>query len=122
MRQTLIQFLAEDAKKQSELQVLATKLGVPLGELQKIPAKDIKTILHYVGKHDYAPNSDFNAKELRMGIEVESEHTDNELVAELITKDHLKEFPNYYTKLAKMEKEARQEANQKREHHVSDFL
>jgi len=45
-------------------------------------------------------------KQLQMGIEVEKEHTDNPKVAERIARDHLKEIPDYYTRLLKMEKEA----------------
>ncbi len=117
MHQTFKQFLVETTK----LQNLAKKLGVEMSTLEKMKKEDIKTILKYVGKHDYAPNSDFNPKELRMGIKVEREHTDNDLVAELIAKDHLQEYKDYYTRLTKMEKEARIEANQKRERLDSDF-
>lgn len=42
-----------------------------------------------------------------MGIEVEKEHTDDEEIAKRIALDHLKEFPDYYTRLKKMEDEAR---------------
>lgn len=44
-----------------------------------------------------------NQKELNMGIEVELEHTKDKIIAEKIARDHLAEFPNYYTALAKME-------------------
>lgn len=43
----------------------------------------------------------FDPKELEMGKKVELEHTDDEDEAEKIAKDHLKEVPDYYTKLAK---------------------
>lgn len=43
--------------------------------------------------------------ELDIGIEMEQEHTyDVDLAAE-IALDHLNEIPDYYTRLAKMEKE-----------------
>lgn len=45
-----------------------------------------------------------NPKELEMGIEVEFEHTNNKEIAEKIARDHLAEFPNYYSALLKMEK------------------
>lgn len=44
-------------------------------------------------------------KEVKMGMEVEKEHTDNKYMAYRIAIDHLAEMPNYYTELAKMEKE-----------------
>lgn len=44
--------------------------------------------------------------QLRAGIAVEKEHTKDEGVARQIAIDHLKELPDYYTRLAKMEKAA----------------
>src|SRR5210317_646760 len=48
-------------------------------------------------------------KELRTGIEIEHEHTDDKSKAKEIALDHLYEFPDYYTRLVKMEKEAEAE-------------
>jgi hypothetical protein len=42
----------------------------------------------------------YNPEELKKGIEVEKEHTDNPRVAMKIALDHLDEDPKYYTKLA----------------------
>jgi hypothetical protein len=41
-----------------------------------------------------------------MGIEVESEHTKDKTKAKEIAMDHLTEFPDYYTRIKKMEKSA----------------
>jgi len=38
-------------------------------------------------------------EQLRQGIEVEKEHTDDPAIAEKIARDHLAEDPEYYTKL-----------------------
>jgi hypothetical protein len=43
-------------------------------------------------------------KELEMGIEVEMEHTSDPKVAREIALDHLKERPDYYTKLKTVDK------------------
>jgi len=43
-------------------------------------------------------------KQIEMGIEVESEHTDDETKAKEIAMDHLSEMPDYYSRLEKMEK------------------
>jgi hypothetical protein len=51
------------------------------------------------GEGDNRPDSDFDAKELKMGIEVEMEHTTDPEIAKEIAKDHLSEDPKYYTKL-----------------------
>jgi hypothetical protein len=42
-------------------------------------------------------------KELAMGIKVEAEHTNDRAMQEKIARDHLAEFPEYYTNLKKME-------------------
>jgi hypothetical protein len=47
----------------------------------------------------------FDPKQLEMGQKVEMEHTNNLEIAKEITRDHLIEFPEYYTALDKMEKE-----------------
>lgn len=47
----------------------------------------------------------FNKKELKLGIPVEMEHTNNLKIAKRIAEQHLCEFPNYYSKgLIPMEK------------------
>jgi len=61
--------------------------------------KDTKDI-----KINETPDSEFDAKELALGIKTEMEHTDNLEEATSIAKDHLQELPDYYTKLVKMEK------------------
>jgi len=61
------------------------------------------------GKADKKKPEDFNQKELKMGIEIEMEHTDDPELAKEIAMDHLTEIPDYYTRLVKMEKEAEKE-------------
>ena len=43
-------------------------------------------------------------KQLKMGMEVEKEHTKHEKIAREIALDHLRELPDYYSRLKKMEK------------------
>lgn len=50
-------------------------------------------------------------KEFDMGIDVEMEHTDDENKAEEIAKDHLFEFPDYYSRLKDMEDDAENDEN-----------
>jgi len=64
--------------------------------------------LSEIGKHNDAPDDRYDAKELERGIEIEMEHTDNEDEAKSIAKDHLSEIPDYYTRLDKMEGEAKE--------------
>lgn len=59
---------------------------------------------------DIAKKFDVNLKDVKRQIEkgkkVESEHTDDEEKETEITMDHLSEYPDYYDRLDKMEKEA----------------
>ena len=54
---------------------------------------------------DTRPDDDYDKEQLKRGIEVEKEHTLNEVISKIIAKDHLDEFPNYYTGLDAMEAE-----------------
>lgn len=42
---------------------------------------------------------EYDPEELKMGIDIEGEHTTNNELAEIIAKHHLAEDPKYYTKL-----------------------
>jgi hypothetical protein len=50
---------------------------------------------------------DADPEQLEMGIEVEMEHTTDPLISKRIALDHLSEITDYYTRLAKMEAEAK---------------
>jgi Protein of unknown function (DUF5661) len=62
--------------------------------------------------------SKFDVEQFRMGLDVELEHGisdlqtnvthDNEIITGKIALAHLNEFPDYYTRLEKMEKEAKE--------------
>lgn len=56
------------------------------------------------GIADNRPDEDFDPIQLSKGIKVEMEHTENESLAKEIAKDHLAEFPDYYSKLEFIEK------------------
>lgn len=60
-----------------------------------------------VGKHNDVPDSEFIQSELKRGIEVEKEHTDDPEIAKCIAKDHLMECKVYYTLLDQMEKKCK---------------
>ena len=45
----------------------------------------------------------FNLTQLKIGKKIEMEHTKSKKVATRIAKQHLCEFPNYYTALKQME-------------------
>lgn len=67
------------------------------------------------GQKAYSKDShDFDPEQLEIGIMIEKEHTDDPAEAEKIAKDHLKEIPDYYTRLVKMENEAAEAAKKKK--------
>lgn len=66
------------------------------------------------GLGDDADISDFDPKEVEMGLKVEREHTDDEEIVQEIVTDHLTEIPDYYTRLKKMEDAAKKEGNARR--------
>jgi len=76
-------------------------------------AEEAKTIGEKLGV-DW---SKFDVEQLRMGLEVELEHglvdpetnvtDDNKLMTGKIALAHLNEYPDYYTRLKAMEKEAK---------------
>ena len=63
------------------------------------------------GKAAGRPDSDFDAKQIAKGTKVETEHVNSREKAKEISKDHLAEIPDYYTRLAKMEAAATKEGN-----------
>ena len=78
-------------------------------ELLKGGLADNKTLIQIAKKHDaknYYHISDMVKslkKQVKLGLPVEMEHTDDEDKAKEIVYDHLWEDPNYYTKLKKIE-------------------
>lgn len=60
----------------------------------------------YSGEEGFT-EKDADHKQLKMGIKVELEHSTSEVIAKKIALDHLTEIPDYYTRLHKMENEAK---------------
>lgn len=80
------------------------ELGIELSELEH----HIFMILANILAEGYSKGKEIkhDPAELEMGIKVEMEHTSEPLISRKIALDHLTEIPDYYTRLAKMEKEA----------------
>lgn len=51
-------------------------------------------------------------RQIQKGIDVEKEHTNSEQEAHEIARDHLDEFPDYYDRLEKMEKKAKEDVSE----------
>jgi hypothetical protein len=67
--------------------------------LQKSQSAKLKKDQLPGGKGDSKPDSAFDKKQLSLGRKVEMEHVNSANLANEITKDHLTEDPNYYSKL-----------------------
>lgn len=65
--------------------------------------------LNGIAKDNEFTEKDADPSELARGIEVELEHTNDKKLSKKIALDHLAEIPDYYTRLQKMESEAKQE-------------
>jgi hypothetical protein len=65
----------------------------------------LSLLFNNVGKHRHMPDSHFDSKQLKIGTQIELEHTDDLNIAKEIAKDHLAECKDYYTRLIKLEKD-----------------
>lgn len=68
--------------------------------------KDFDDAKKVMFKHGNEPDSKFDPRQLKMGMKAEMEHTDDPLIAKMIAKAHLVEFPDYYDRLKIVEKPA----------------
>lgn len=68
---------------------------------------DKKTLtVDQIAKH-HNVSTDAIEAQLKKGIKIEQEHTSDETVAREIALDHLKEYPDYYDRLEKVEKDGK---------------
>lgn len=74
---------------------------------------DNMTLADIANKHGRP--TDHIQSQYKIGIKVEREHTDDNEKASEITRDHLWEDPDYYTKLVEMEKNKEKDAADKEE-------
>lgn len=65
------------------------------------------------GLADGKPDSKYDKKQLEKGRKIEKEHTDDPAKANEISKDHLEECPDYYTRLEKLENECEKSKEKK---------
>lgn len=116
LRCAVTKFFAEHPNPDdSEFHALADKLKISPHELEEVGYELLTGLLKGVGKHKDVPITNFDPEQVKLGLEVEKEHTDSPAIAQQIVKDHLSEFPFYYsgktgkTGLRQMEKDLKQE-------------
>jgi hypothetical protein len=94
----------EKIKDHKDIHSLAEKLGIKEpSELEEVVYAMLQSFWSKGRAMEKGMNFKLNDEEVKMGVEVEMEHTDNELIAYRIALDHLAECSDYYTRLAKME-------------------
>jgi len=97
-------FQANPYPNDDAVHAFANELGIDEHEFEKHIYHILSSVLSE-GKSK-GKEIEHDPKQLEMGIKVEMEHTTNPLISRKIALDHLKEIPDYYTRLDKMEKEA----------------
>jgi len=102
----LIGFIAKNPHPaDSDVRAFAESNGINIEQMQKKIYGILSDFL--TGGKSKGKQFDINPEELKMGIEVEQEHTGNKILAGKIAMDHLAENPDYYTRLLEMESEAK---------------
>lgn len=98
-----------------QIHKLSDKIGIDKHEFEKTIYGLLSSFL-YNGMYSESVRNGKEVNiidtELKFGIDIEMEHTDNKKIAKRIALDHLAEFPDYYTRLRKMESETKNEVKE----------
>ena len=108
VEQAILDFLKKNPSPKDELiHDLGEKLGM---EPDDFEARVYAILGSFIGqgraKEKGVEEKDVDKEQLKMGIKVEMEHTNNPTLSKRIALDHLAEIPDYYTRLKKMESDA----------------
>ncbi len=104
----IMDFLKDNPSPKDELiHNLGEKLGMDPDDFEAKVYAILGSFLGYGrAKEKKLDESKVDKEQLKMGIKVEMEHTNNPTISKRIALDHLAEIPDYYTRLKKMEEEA----------------
>lgn len=97
-------FLKNSKPNDDQIHKFAEDLGIEHSKLEEMIYHKLGSFLGEGKSKDF--KGTYDPKQVKMGIKVEMEHTSCPFIAQRITWDHLAEIPDYYTRLAKMEKDA----------------
>jgi DNA ligase D-like protein (predicted 3'-phosphoesterase) len=97
-------FSKNPSPKDEEIHSLANKLKIDPHSFEQHVYMILGSILGAGKSKDF--KGSYDPEQIKMGIEVEKEHTTDPVIAERIAKDHLAEIPDYYTRLKQMESSA----------------
>jgi hypothetical protein len=102
VKDKIIKWFIDNPYPQDEkIHNLAGELGIEPDKFESIIYGLLSDFLS--GGRSKGFKGNYDPEQIKMGIEVEKEHIDNELIATKIAQDHLAEIPDYYTRLKKME-------------------
>jgi hypothetical protein len=103
----IVKLFSKGPPVDSAVHGVAEKLGLDPDDFEEEIYELLAAFLAHGRSKDFTGK--YDQEQIKMGIKVEHEHTIDNRIAERIAKDHLAEFPDYYTRLDKMESEARTE-------------
>lgn len=103
--------LFTNSKKVTDVDVhsLAEEMGVDKHKFEEVIYALLTSFFNKGRYNESGRKANIDDKELKMGIKIEYEHTDDPIIAERIAKDHLTEIPGtgnndgYYSLLERME-------------------
>ena len=101
-------FKKNPAPKDSEIHELAESMNIEPDDLEAQIYALLGSLLGQ-GLSVTSDKAEYDPEQVKMGIKVEMEHTNDPKIAEKITHDHLSEFSAYYTYLDEMEKKMKKE-------------
>ena len=104
MREIYIFFKMFPNPTEEDIEKFAAKMSMDEEGIERYIFMMLSDFINYGRSRGF--DGEYDPEQLRMGIEVEFEHTNIPILSEKIARDHLAEIPDYYTRLAKMEKEA----------------
>lgn len=97
-------FMKHPNPPDDQVHSFAQKLGLEPDKFEEHIYMILSDILSGGKSKDF--KGTYDPEQLKMGMKVELEHTGSRLIAEKISKDHLAEIPDYYSRLQTMEKSA----------------
>ena len=103
----LVKLFASDKKikDHGDFHSLAEELGVESSVLEERAYQLIQSFFSKGRYMEEGKGVDIDIRQLEAGTKVEMEHTNNPVIARRIALDHLIELPDYYSRLAVMEKQ-----------------
>lgn len=110
VKQAVVELFTNSKKvKDSDVHALAEEMGVDKHKFEEVIYELLTSFFNKGRYNESGRKTKIDDKELKMGIKIEYEHTDDPIIAERIAKDHLTEIPGtgnndgYYSLLERME-------------------